>query len=72
VGKAAEAITALKHLLEVSPTDAEAWSELADMYLSQGIYIHAIFSLEEALVLMPSAWNVWRSFRDTGVVANSV
>jgi tetratricopeptide (TPR) repeat protein len=42
----------------MSPTDAEAWAELADLYLSQGLYPQAIFALEEVLVLMPNAWNV--------------
>lgn len=58
VDKVTDAITSLKHLLEISPTDPEAWSELSDMYLSQGIYPQAIFALEEALVLVPTAWNM--------------
>lgn len=58
VDKVADAVTALKHLLEISPTDAEAWSELADIYLSQGVYTQAIFALEEVLLLVPTAWNV--------------
>lgn len=58
VDKVADAVTTLKHLLEISPTDAEAWSELADIYLSQGVYTQAIFALEEVLLLMPTAWNV--------------
>ena len=58
MGKTSESITALNSLLEMSPTDSEAWAELADMYLSQGMYNQAIFALEEALVLTPNAWNV--------------
>lgn len=58
MGKASEAITALVSLLEFSPTDAEAWAELADLYLSQGLYGQAIYALEEVLVVTPNAWNV--------------
>ncbi|KAF0331550.1 kinetoplast-associated protein KAP [Colletotrichum asianum] len=57
-GKISEAISALNSLLDFSPTDAEAWAELADLYLSQGLYSQAIFALEEVLVLTPNAWNI--------------
>lgn len=70
--KVADAVTALKHLLEITPTDPEAWSELADMYLSQGIYTQAIFALEEVLVLAPSAWNVSDCGPNFMIVAYSV
>jgi tetratricopeptide (TPR) repeat protein len=53
-----DAVTGLVALLDMSPTDAEAWSELADVYLSQGLYPQAIYALEEVLVLIPNAWNV--------------
>ena len=53
-----EAIGALVELLDISPTDAEAWCELAELYLSQGLGPQAIFSLEEALLITPNAWNV--------------
>ena len=53
-----EAISALVKLLDMSPTDAEAWSEVSDLYLSQGLYQQAIFSLEEVLLITPNAWNV--------------
>lgn len=58
-------MTALVALLDFSPTDAEAWSELSDMYFSQGLYSQAIFALEEVLVLQPNAWNVCPSSRST-------
>jgi len=48
----------LVRFLGFSPTDPEAWSELADLYLSQGMYSQAIFALEEVLVMAPNAWNV--------------
>ncbi|PYI13192.1 hypothetical protein BO86DRAFT_329571 [Aspergillus japonicus CBS 114.51] len=54
----AEAITGLIRLLDAVPTDAEAWCELADMYHSQGMSSQAVFSLEEALLIVPNAWNV--------------
>ncbi|WKT43388.1 Tetratricopeptide-like helical domain superfamily [Fusarium oxysporum f. sp. vasinfectum] len=58
MGKTTEAIAALVWLLEFNPTDAEAWSELSDLYLSQGLYSQAIYAMEEVLVLAPNAWNL--------------
>lgn len=58
MGKLPEAISALNSFLDTCPTDPEAWSELADMYVSQGLYAQAIYALEEVLVLSPNAWNV--------------
>lgn len=56
--KTTEAITALNQFLDSSPTDAEAWAELADLYASQGLYQQAIFALEEVLLITPYAWNM--------------
>jgi tetratricopeptide (TPR) repeat protein len=56
--KTPEAITALNELLDSSPIDAEAWAELADLYVSQGMYAQGIFALEEVLLITPNAWNV--------------
>lgn len=53
-----DAIAALIQLLDAVPTDAEAWCELADLYQAQGLGAQAIFSLEEALLIAPNAWNV--------------
>jgi len=53
-----EAITALNKFLDASPTDAEAWAELADLYVSQGMYQQGMFALEEVLLVTPNAWNV--------------
>ncbi|KAJ5674859.1 uncharacterized protein N7477_004793 [Penicillium maclennaniae] len=53
-----DAIAALLQLLDAVPTDAEAWCELADLYQAQGLGAQAIFSLEEALLIAPNAWNV--------------
>lgn len=58
MGKTMDTVTALTTLLDASPTDAEAWAELADVYLSQGLYAQAIYSLEEVLLITPNAWNV--------------
>lgn len=58
LGRVSDAVAALLSLLDFSPTDSEAWSELSDMYFSQGLYPQAIFALEEVLVLQPNAWNV--------------
>ncbi|OJJ05352.1 hypothetical protein ASPVEDRAFT_55258 [Aspergillus versicolor CBS 583.65] len=53
-----ESISSLIQLLGATPTDAEAWCELAELYHSQGMGAQAIFSLEEALLVVPHAWNV--------------
>ncbi|KAA8575364.1 hypothetical protein EYC84_004536 [Monilinia fructicola] len=58
LGKTSEAVTALNELLDFSPTDAEAWAELADIYVSQGMYPQGIFALEEVLLITPNAWNI--------------
>lgn len=58
LGRVSDAVAALLSLLDFSPTDSEAWSELSDMYFSQGLYPQAIFALEEVLVLQPNAWNI--------------
>jgi tetratricopeptide (TPR) repeat protein len=57
-GKIPEAITALTNLVDTLPTDPEVWSELSDVYLSQGAFDQAIYSLEEVLLISPYAWNV--------------
>ncbi|KAL4778748.1 hypothetical protein BJX76DRAFT_362433 [Aspergillus varians] len=53
-----DAISNLVQLLDATPTDAEAWCELAELYQLQGMGPQAIFSLEEALLVVPHAWNV--------------
>ncbi|KAK4163611.1 TPR repeat protein oca3 [Cladorrhinum sp. PSN259] len=58
MGRLSDAATALVQLLDFSPTDAEAWSELSDLYFTQGLYAQAIYAAEEVLVLVPNAWNV--------------
>jgi tetratricopeptide (TPR) repeat protein len=57
MGRLPDAASSLVQLLGFSPTDAEAWSELADLYLAQGMYQQAIYAMEEVLVLAPNAWN---------------
>ncbi|KAI9674664.1 MAG: hypothetical protein M1817_001567 [Caeruleum heppii] len=58
VGRPVDAISALVQLLDSSPTDGEAWSELSDLYVSQGQHAQAIFCLEEVLLIVPNAWNM--------------
>ncbi|KAK4192945.1 hypothetical protein QBC35DRAFT_160067 [Podospora australis] len=58
MGRVSDAASALVQLLDFSPTDLEAWSELSDLYFSQGLYPQAIYAMEEVLVLAPNAWNV--------------
>ncbi|OTA04291.1 hypothetical protein A9Z42_0048440 [Trichoderma parareesei] len=58
MGRTAEASEALVQFLDFATTDAEAWIELSDLYLSQGLYAQAIYAQEEALVIAPNAWNL--------------
>lgn len=58
MGRVSDAASALVQLLDFSPTDVEAWSELSDLYFSQGLYPQAIYAMEEVLVMAPNAWNV--------------
>ncbi|PPJ59548.1 hypothetical protein CBER1_09802 [Cercospora berteroae] len=58
MGKTGEAATALTNLLDTSPTDIESWSELAELYVQQGLYDQAKFCLEEVLLLAPNGWNL--------------
>ncbi|MCJ1270834.1 hypothetical protein MMC22_010731 [Lobaria immixta] len=58
LSRTADAIDALVELLDASPTDIEAWTELSDLYLSKGLYSQAEFCLEEVLLVAPNAWNI--------------
>ncbi|RAL06291.1 uncharacterized protein BO80DRAFT_395991 [Aspergillus ibericus CBS 121593] len=58
LSRPADAISSLINLLDAVPTDAEAWCELADLYYSQGMSSQAAFCLEEALLIVPNAWNI--------------
>jgi len=53
-----EATQQLVDFLQVSPTDAEAWAELSDLYFVQNSYEQAMFCLEEVLLILPNAWNM--------------
>jgi tetratricopeptide (TPR) repeat protein len=69
MGKTSDAVSALISLLDVSPTDAESWSELADLYFHQGLYAQAIYALEEVLVLQPNAWNIHARLGELSLMA---
>ncbi|KFY16994.1 hypothetical protein V492_00959 [Pseudogymnoascus sp. VKM F-4246] len=58
LGNHTEAISALSKFLKNSPTDAEAWAEISDLYANQGLYKQSIFALEEVLLITPNAWNI--------------
>ncbi|OJD18583.1 hypothetical protein AJ78_01424 [Emergomyces pasteurianus Ep9510] len=58
MSRSADAISALVDFLDAFPTDGEAWCELADLYQVQGMSTQAIFCLEEALLIVPNAWNL--------------
>ncbi|CAK7566068.1 MAG: Inositol phosphatase SIW14 [Sporothrix epigloea] len=69
--KISEAVAGLVALLDFSPTDAEAWAELADVYLEQGLYAQAVYALEEVLVLTPNAWNMHAHLGEVQLMAAS-
>lgn len=56
--------------LQVSPTDAESWAELADLYFVQSAFEQAVFCLEEVLLILPNAWNVSTYALDDASVAD--
>ena len=58
LSRRSDAIDALSKLLESFPTDIEAWTELSELYLREGLYSQAEFCLEEVLLIAPNAWNV--------------
>ncbi|KAK2598952.1 hypothetical protein QQS21_005557 [Conoideocrella luteorostrata] len=66
-----EAASVLNSFLDTCPTDPEAWSELADIYVSQGLYAQAIYALEEVLVLSPNAWNMQARLGEVSLMAAS-
>lgn len=59
LGQPAKAISALTSFLSNSPTDGEAWAELADLYFTQGLHAQAIFCLEEVILIYPNAYNIF-------------
>ena len=58
LSRTTDAIEALIDLLGASPTDIEAWAELSDLYVDQGMFSQAMFCHEEILLVAPNAWNV--------------
>lgn len=58
MGKTQEAFRALVKIVDVSPVDAEAWAEMAELNLTQGLYDKAVYCWEEVLLIVPNAWNV--------------
>ncbi|KAK6340790.1 hypothetical protein TWF696_009110 [Orbilia brochopaga] len=58
LNKKPEAIAALTALLDLNPTDAEAWAQLAQYYFEIAMYSQAIYCLEEVLLILPNAYNV--------------
>lgn len=57
-GKYNEAIDALTKYLDTYYDDAEGWTELCNLYLSQNLYEQAAFCCEELIILQP-ANHIW-------------
>lgn len=45
--------------LEIKPSDVEAWFELSQVYLALGNYTKAIYSLQQILLCIPFAYNIY-------------
>ncbi len=58
MGRIPDAIGALVRFLDAVPTDGEAWAEISDLYVDQGLYQQAIYALEEVMLITSNAWNV--------------
>ncbi|XWW96611.1 hypothetical protein V2A60_004588 [Cordyceps javanica] len=71
MGKIPESIAALNTLLEFHTTDGEAWAELAELYLEEGLYAQAIYALEEVLVLQPNSWTTQARLGEVFLMAAS-
>jgi len=55
-GKMSEATNQLCEYLSISPSDVEAWKELAQIYLEYGNFKQAAFCLEEVLLAHPHSY----------------
>ena len=58
LSRTSEAIEALVDFLDISPSDPEAWLELAELYVETSLFSQAQFCFEEVLTIVPTAWNV--------------
>lgn len=65
-----DAIKALTALLNHSPNDAESWSQLSGLYFQQGLYAQSIFCLEEVLLILPNAYNIFARLGEVNYVAS--
>jgi len=58
MGRIEDGTKALVELLDVSPTDPEAWAELAEIYARNENWEKAVYCWEETILIIPNAWNV--------------
>ncbi|KAL0632957.1 Inositol phosphatase SIW14 [Maublancomyces gigas] len=65
-----DAIKALTALLNHSPNDAESWSQLSALYFQQSLYAQSIFCLEEVLLILPNAYNIFARLGEVNYVAS--
>lgn len=52
-------IKALTGYLNINPLDTEVWSELAETYYDVGHFDKAVFALQEVLLSLPFAYNIF-------------
>lgn len=43
----------MNSFLEENPSDTESWIELSQLYTEKGLYLRALFCLEEVIVIHP-------------------
>lgn len=55
----ADYIKALNGFLNISPLDPEVWYELAETYYEVGHYEKAVYALQEILLILPFAYNIF-------------
>ncbi|KAF3163341.1 hypothetical protein TWF106_004167 [Orbilia oligospora] len=69
LSKKSEAISALTTLIDLNPTDAESWAQLAQYYFEISMYPQAIYCLEEVLLILPNAYNTHARLGEIHLVA---
>lgn len=55
----ADYIKALNGYLNITPLDTEVWYELAETYYEIGHYEKAVYALQEILIILPFAYNIF-------------
>ncbi|CAZ79827.1 unnamed protein product [Tuber melanosporum] len=71
LGRTEDGIEALTSLLSHSPNDAESWAHLSSLYFTQGLYQQSVFCLEEVLLILPNAYNIFARIGEVTYISAS-